>query len=85
MSLFNFKTCVDACVELDESCPNKDCRNWMNYEEDLNCAKIAADKNGSLTLRDISKRMGCSFVRVKQIEEEVLKKLKKQFQDTNYL
>ncbi len=85
MSLFNFKTCVEACVTLEESCPNKECRNWMNYEQDLNCAKISAEKNGSLTLREISKRMGCSFVRVKQIEEEVLKKLKKEFQDTNYL
>lgn len=85
MSLFNFKTCVEACTTLNESCPNKDCRNWINYEDDLNCAKICADKNGELTLREISKRVGCSFVRVKQIEEEILNKLKKQLHDNNYL
>ncbi len=85
MSLFNFKTCVEACTTLDVSCPNKDCRSWMNYEEDLNCAKIAADKHGELTLRDVAKRVGCSFVRVKQIEESILQKLKKQKQEFDYL
>lgn len=85
MSLFNFKTCTEACVTLNVSCPNKECRNWMNYEKDLNCAKICADKNGSLTLRDISKRINCSFVRVKQIEEEAIKKIQKQREDIDYL
>lgn len=85
MSDFKFKTCTEACIKLDVSCPNKECRNWMEYEKDLNCAKISAEKNGSMTLREISKRIGCSFVRVKQIEEEVLKKLSEQMQNENYL
>jgi len=85
MSLFNFKTCTEACTQLDTSCPNKECRNWINYEEDLNCAKICAERNGSLTLRDVSIRLGCSFVRVKQIEEDALDKLKKQKQTIDYL
>lgn len=85
MSEFKFKTCTEACTKLEVSCPNKDCRNWINYEEDLNCAKIAADNHGSMTLREVSKRIGCSFVRVKQIEEELINKLKKQKQELDYL
>jgi len=76
MSLFNFKTCTEACTTLNESCPNTDCRSWMNYEEDLNCAKIAADKHGELTLREVSDRIGLSFVRVKQLEDAAKEKIK---------
>lgn len=76
MSLFKFKTCTEACTKLEESCPNKDCRNWMNYEDDLNCAVIAANKHGELTLRQVSDRIGLSFVRVKQLEDEAKKKIK---------
>lgn len=76
MSLFKFKTCTEACVKLQESCPNTDCRNWMNYENDLNCAVIAADKHGELTLREVSDRIGLSFVRVKQLEDSAKRKIK---------
>ena len=85
MSIFNFKTCVEACTKLEEPCPNTDCRNWIDYEDDLNCAKICANNNGELTLREVSKRLKCSFVRVKQIEESVLKKLKSEIKNENYL
>jgi DNA-directed RNA polymerase sigma subunit (sigma70/sigma32) len=43
----------------------------------LNCSVIAADKNGPMTLEEIGKRLGLTLVRVKQIEEEALVKLKK--------
>lgn len=76
MSLFKFKTCTEACKVLEESCPNNDCRNWMNYEDDLNCAIIAADKHGELTLREVSERIGLSFVRVKQLEDTAKEKIK---------
>jgi hypothetical protein len=69
------KSCVDACTKLNVSCPNKDCRKWINYEEDLNCSLITIDKNDDLTLRDVAKRLNCSFVRVKQLEEGALNKL----------
>ena len=85
MSEYSFKTCVEACKTLEESCPNTDCRNWINFEEDLNCVQICVEKNGPLTLREISKRLGCSFVRVKQIEDAVLEKLKNEMQGNNYL
>ena len=85
MKLKTLNTCVQKCQELDVSCPNNDCRNWIDYEEDFNCVHIAVKKNGSMTLREISKRLDCSFVRVKQIEEEVLKKIKDRIDKENYL
>ena len=85
MSEYKFKTCVEACQTLEESCPNTECRQWIDFEEDLNCTHVAVQKNGSMTLREISRRIGCSFVRVKQIEEEVLEKMKGQMEDNNYL
>lgn len=75
-----YKSCLQACKTLDVSCPNQDCRNWMNYEEEYNCVLQAVDKakeeDRELTLREVAKRLGCSFVRVKQIEDEALQKLK---------
>jgi hypothetical protein len=85
MSEFKFKTCIEACQTLEESCPNKDCRSWSDFDEDLNCTHSAVQKHGSMTLREISKRVGCSFVRVKQIETEVLEKIKDQITESNYL
>lgn len=77
----NYKTCLDACKDLEVSCPNTDCRNWINYEEELNCIKytleMAALNNKEITLRDVSQRLNCSFVRVKQLEDQALNKLKK--------
>jgi hypothetical protein len=69
-------SCAKTCLEYNESCPNNDCRNWINYEEDLNCTLIAANK-GPLTLDEVGKRLGLTLVRIKQIEEEAKTKLKK--------
>jgi len=76
MSEYSFKTCTQACITLETSCPNTDCRSWMDYEEDLNCARIAADKHGEMTLREVAKRVGISFVRVKQVEDAAKEKIK---------
>lgn len=85
MSLYNFKTCVEACKHLEESCPNTDCRHWIDYEDDLNCVHVCVQNNGSLTLREVATRLNCSFVRVKQIEDTVLEKLKNELDNGNYL
>lgn len=69
--------CAKKCMSLDVSCPNKECRNWMEYEDDHNCAIISAYQNGPMTLRQIGDRLGISFVRVKQIEDSALVKIKK--------
>ena len=48
---------------------------WLDYEEDLNCALIAVDKHGPMTLREVGDRLGISFVRVKQLQDVALSKL----------
>ena len=52
---------------------------WINYEDDMNCTLIAIDNNEDkpMTLREVAARIGVSFPRVKQIEDEVFKKMKK--------
>jgi len=69
--------CSKACIKCDVSCPINDCRQWIDYEEDHNCTAIAVKKNGSMSLREIADRMRVSFVRIKQIEDKALIKLRK--------
>jgi hypothetical protein len=79
------RECSDICKNLNISCPeeNKDCRFWMDYEEDLNCTLIAIDNNDGrpMTLRDIGLRLNLTHVRIDQIakkaQQKVVKKLKK--------
>ena len=52
-----------------------DCKHWIKYKEDLNCALIAVDNHGSMTLREIADRLHLSFVRVKQIQDKAVQKL----------
>ncbi len=71
------RECAKLCITEEEKCSNRGCRLWLNYEEDLNCTLIAVDKHGPMTLREISERENISFVRVKQIQDKALAKLKK--------
>jgi|TARA_R110000824_G_scaffold40985_11_gene122353 hypothetical protein len=67
--------CSKACINHSVSCPNQECRKWIDYEDDLNCTALAVEKNGSMTLREVADRLHVSFVRIKQIESKVLQKL----------
>jgi hypothetical protein len=67
--------CSKACIKNSVSCPVQDCRSWIEYEDDLNCTAISVERHGSMTLREVSERLGVSFVRIKQIEDKVLGKL----------
>ena len=69
--------CAEKCSELNVSCPVKDCRLWIDYEEDLNCVNIAIDKNGAMKLRQVAERCGVTTARAQQIEKAALPKLKK--------
>ena len=62
--------CLEACKKHNVDCPNRDCRLWIDYKEDLNCTLESVKKNGSMSLREVAKRMEISFVRVKQIEDQ---------------
>ena len=77
------RECSKTCMKLDVSCPVQDCRMWIDYEQDLNCTLIAIDNNEEkpMTLREVAPRIGVSFPRVKQIEDEIFKKLKKKLPD----
>ena len=69
--------CAKKCSELNVSCPVKDCRLWIDHEEDLNCVNIAIDKNGAMKLRQVAERCGVTTARAQQIEKAALPKLKK--------
>ena len=70
-----------TCFETHEKwwlpCDQTGCRNFMNFEEDLNCAVVCARKHeNGLSLREVAERMGVSFPRISQIEHAAFNKLK---------
>ena len=70
-----------TCFEVHEKwrlpCDQSECRNFMKFEEDLNCAVVCARKHeNGLSLREVADRMGVSFPRISQIEHGAFKKLK---------
>ena len=67
--------CLEECRKRKSPCEAKECRLWLDYKKDLNCTIETVARHGALTLREASKRLNVSFVRVKQIEDEALKKL----------
>ena len=69
--------CFKQCESANESCKEKGCRLWIDYDDDLNCTMVAINKHpeGNMTLREVADRLGVSFVRIKQIEEKALNKL----------
>ena len=75
--------CYEICQNSKLACKQQECRYWMAYEEDLNCTLVAVKKHGSLNLREVGKRLSLSFVRIKQIQEEALRKLSKRMQNYN--
>ena len=74
-----------SCDERGEkdnvSCEENNCRHFIEYEEDLNCVLVCVRKHGTLTLEEASKRLGVSYVRVKQIEEKAMSKIKSNYRD----
>jgi len=68
------RECMFSCVKKGKECKAKDCKHWIDFEEDLNCTLIAVEKNGEMTLREVSERLSISFVRVKQIQDKAMQK-----------
>ena len=70
-------TCFEVHEKWKLPCDQSGCRNFMNYEEDLNCAVVCARKHeNGLSLREVADRMGVSFPRISQIEHAAFNKLK---------
>ena len=71
------KKCFSVHEENEVECDMKGCRHWIDYPEDLNCSIICANSRGPMTLHETAKRLGISFVRVKQNQDKALRKLSK--------
>ncbi len=69
------RRCLQMCKQMDVACPISECRNWIDYEPEYNFVFEAVKNNNNMTLRECAKRLGISFVRVKQIEDGALKKI----------
>lgn len=74
-------SCDEKCEKDNVPCNNFECDNFIDYESDLNCALVCARKNGPLTLEETAKRLGVSYVRIKQLEDRALAKIKQYWQD----
>jgi hypothetical protein len=71
------RECSQICLDNAISCHFSDCKHWINYRTDNNCDLVAIKKNGPLTLRQVGERLGVSYVRIKQIEDNAIKKIRK--------
>ena len=69
--------CAKDCIENEKKCKVKNCKLWIDYKNDLNCSVIATHKHGNMTLKQIADRLGLSVVRIKQIQDKALQKLRK--------
>ena len=69
------RKCKTGVILTNKPCQECECRQWLDYEEDLNCTLIAVDKHGPMTLREVGDRLGISFVRVKQLQDVALSKV----------
>ncbi len=71
------KKCVKEVMLAKQPCCNKECRLYLDFEEDLNCTSVAVSKHGPMTLEQIGIRHQVSTVRAKQLVDLALQKLKK--------
>ena len=69
--------CAKECVKDNKSCEKTDCRMWINFKDDLNCTLVCVNKHGRMTLSEVAKRMNLSIVRIKQVQDKAIQKLKK--------
>jgi len=77
--------CARQCLKDKECCLASNCRYHIDYEDEFNCSMISIHENGALSLREIAKREGLSFARIKQIQDKALIKLQKRLPDGSEL
>jgi len=71
------KQCSKECLDKDYCCDKVECRHWIDYVGEHNCSLISVYINGAMTLEQVGERVGVSFVRIRQIEQQALEKLRK--------
>jgi len=72
--------CLEKCREYKITCPNKDCRLWIEFSSEHNCSLESIERsfnteNRPLTLQEVGERLKLSFVRIKQIETKAIQKM----------
>ena len=67
--------------QLNENCKECECRHWIDFSEDQNCALMSIAKNGNMTLEEVGKRLHISHVRVKQIQDKAVIRLEREMRD----
>jgi len=73
--------CAEICENKNVSCPNKECRMWIDHEQEKNCCLISIKEKQiksagkSLTLHETGERLGINYLKVRQIEMAALRKL----------
>jgi len=77
MNLKSDFKCILKVLDNNLPCGESECRHWINFKEDLNCTHICIRKHGALKLQEIGNRLYLSAARIKQIEQETLKKISK--------
>lgn len=70
-------SCIGRVQKSKEGCKDCECRYWIDYNEDLNCTHIAIQKHGALKLQEVGDRLKVTAARIKQLEQESLKKISK--------
>mgnify|MGYP005816969155 CR=1 FL=1 len=70
------RDCAKKCVISQKACAQKECRMWIDYKKDLNCTAVAVELNPEMTFKEVAKRLQLSIVRIKQIQDKALQKLK---------
>ena len=78
------RECSKRCLLKEKCCAEKECRMWIDYPEDNNCTLIAVDRHGPMTLKEIALRHDISIVRVKQIVDQTLAKIKSVVSSAGY-
>lgn len=71
------RPCAALCLLDDKRCMQTECRMWIDYPDEQNCCLVSIHENGNMTLRQVGDRIGVSFARIKQIETQALRKMKK--------
>lgn len=69
--------CAKECELYSKSCKNESCKHWIDFAEDHNCSIISIERNGAMTLEEVSSRLKISLVMVKFLQDRALAKLKK--------
>ena len=77
------RDCAQQCKNTNKACRMKECRLWLEHDEDLNCTLLSIEKNGPMSLKEVGVRLKLSDVRIKQIQDKLLKKMRVNYFATN--